>query len=90
MLENATDLDSAEGGSSSPEQEKFVDDETPYYEDNDDKCFDEQQRADGVEGEEEKYTDKGEEEGDAERKVCVYALCFLHDGTDLVFVIATI
>ena len=89
VREHATDLDGAEGGSSSPEREKFMDDETPYYEDDDEKCFDEQQTADGVEGEEEKYMDEGEG-GDAERKVCVYALCLLRDGTDLVFVIATI
>ena len=49
MLENATDLAGAEGGSASP-KEKFMDDETAYYEDDDDKCFDEQQTENGVEG----------------------------------------
>ena len=33
---------------------------TAYYEDDDDKCFDEQQTENGVEGEEEKYMDEGE------------------------------
>ena len=60
MLDNATDLNGAEGGSSSPEREKFMDDETAHYEDVDDKCFDEQQTENGVEGEEEKYMDEGE------------------------------
>ena len=46
VLENATDLAGAEGGSASPE-EKFMDDETAYYEDDDDKCFDEQQTENG-------------------------------------------
>ena len=78
MLENATDLDGTEGGSFSPEREKFMDNETAYYEDDDDECFDEQKTEDGVEGEEEKHMNEGEG-GDAERKVCVYELFFPHD-----------